>query len=351
MPLTGYLTAAGIDSSMIHLATTYPGICQLITLPETSIEGRVCRAVKIANGTGSDRAGTLIISGVHAREVANPDAIAGFGIKLCQAYSLGTGLTFGGRSYPAAIVRQVVDTSDVILFPLVNPDGRAFVQSRFVGNAMWRKNRNPNPGQAAKGVDLNRNYDFLWSSGIGTSSDSRSDTYKGSAPFSEPETRNVRHLLELFPSIRLKIDVHSYSELVLFPWGDDTNQTTDPAQNFRNPLYSGVRGVLGDSAYGEFIPSSDATWYASMSGRIRDAIADVRGRVYTAEQSPDLYPTTGTSSDYAFARHFVDRTKRMVRGITIETGREFQPAFPEAAHVMDEAAAGVMESCVINITS
>jgi hypothetical protein len=214
---------------------------------------------------------------------------------------------------------------------------------------MWRKNRNPNPGLPGKGVDINRNYDFLWSSGIGTSASSTSDTYKGSAAFSEPETRNVRWLLDAYPNIRLALDVHSFSELVLFPWGDDNNQTADPGMNFQNPAFNGLRGVLGDSLYQEFIPGNDASWYTTHSVRIRDAIAEVRGRVYTAEQSIGLYPTSGTSDDYVFTRHFVDATKRRVRGLTIETGTEFQPAFPEAERVMEEASVGVLEACVINL--
>src|SRR5262249_60007145 len=101
MPLTGYLTAAGIESCLTYLANTYPAICQLITVQETSIEGRVSRAVKIAKGAGPTRPGILIISGVHAREVVNPDMLAGFGLKLCQAYTANTGLAFGGKTYDA----------------------------------------------------------------------------------------------------------------------------------------------------------------------------------------------------------------------------------------------------------
>src|SRR5262245_56076663 len=334
MPLTGYLTAAGIEPCLQYLATTYPSISQLQPRPETSIEGRVSRLVKIANGAGPTRPGILVIAGVHAREVVNPDMLVGFGLKLCQTYTANTGLAFGGKTYDASLVKQIVDHSDILLFPLVNPDGRVFVQAP-TGDLMWRKNRNPNPGLPGKGVDLNRNYDFLWASGIGTSADSTDFTYKGSTAFSEPETRNVRYLLDTYPNVRLMLDVHSYSELVLYPWGDDNNQTSDAGMNFQNPAYAGLRGVLGDSLYQEYIPADDATWYAPSTARIRDATAAVRGRVYTAEQSPDLYPTTGTSDDYVFSRHFVDATKQRVRGITIETGQEFQPAFPEASHVMD----------------
>src|SRR5688572_10834588 len=120
MPLTGYLSAAGIESALIYLASAYPAICQLIVLPETSIEGRVCRAVKIASGAGPSRPGILIIGGAHARELVNPDMLAALGLKLCEAYTSGSGLTFGGKSYDAATITTLVDQSDIILFPLVN---------------------------------------------------------------------------------------------------------------------------------------------------------------------------------------------------------------------------------------
>jgi murein tripeptide amidase MpaA len=290
------------------------------------------------------------MAGAHARELVNPDAVLATGVKLCEAYGTSTGLTFGGKAFDAADIQSIVDQSDIILFPLVNPDGRAHVQAPN-GQPMWRKNRNPNTGLPGKGVDLNRNYDFLWSSGIGTSASSPSDTYKGAAAFSEPEVRNVRYLLDAFPNIGMMLDVHSYAELVLYPWGDDNNQTTTQSMNFRNPAFDGLRGVLGDSLYQEFIVSEEAAWHAQNADRIRDAIAAVRGRVYTAEQSVGLYPTSGTADDYAFMRHLVDPNRRRVRAFTIETGTEFQPPFPEAESVMAEASAAILEACLINVAS
>jgi carboxypeptidase T len=348
MPLTGYLTASAIEAGLVHLAGTYPTLCELMLLPEASIEGRRIRAVKIGDRTRSARPGILVIAGAHAREVVNPDMLLMLGLQLCKAVTDKAGLTFGGKNYGADQLRTLIERTDLYFVPLVNPDGRAFVQTP-TGDPMWRKNRSLNPGLPAKGVDLNRNYDFLWSSGIGTSNDSKTDIYRGSAPFSEPETRNVRTFLDANPSIRMFLDVHSYSELVLYPWGDDNNQTSDPSMNFRNPIFDGLRGSLGDSAYREYIPPQDLDWFVRISARIRDAITLVRGRVYTAEQSPDLYPTTATSEDYAFTRHFTDPTKTRVRGITVETGQEFQPPFPEAADVMNEGAVAVLEACLINL--
>ncbi len=345
MPPSGYLTATGIESSLQYLASTYPSICQLIIMPEQSIEGRTIRAVKIAKGTGANRRGVLFIGGVHARELVNPDLLVSLALKLCQSYTAGTGLTFGGKSFAASTIKLLINAMDIFFLPLVNPDGRVFVQSPS-GDAMWRKNRNPNTGQPCKGVDLNRNYDFLHSSGIGTSSSSCSDTFKGSGAFSEPETRNVRFMLDTFPNILGMVDVHSYMQLILYPWGDDNNQTTDPTMNFQNPVFDGLRGTSGDSVYREFIPEADLDSFVKMGNRMRDAIAAVRGRVYTLQQSLLLYPTSGTSKDYGYSRKFVDATKRKVFAYTLETGTEFQPVYSEALNIISEASAGLIQFCM-----
>ena len=340
-----YLTAAGIEACMQWLANTYPQICQLLPVPETSIEGRPIHLVKIARGGAANRRGVLFTGGVHAREVVPPDALVSFALKLCSAYTNGTDLSFGPKVYSNLDVQLVVDVLDTFILPLVNPDGRTYVQAAG-GDPWWRKNRNPNPGQACMGVDVNRNYDFLWSSGIGTSASACSDVFKGTGAFSEPETRNVRSVLDANPHIVSMMDVHSYSQLVLHPWGDDDNQTSDPAQNFLNPAYNGVRGVPGDMVYREYIPPDDINWFVSTGNAVRDAIAAVRGSTYTVEQGIRLYPTTGTGGDYGYVRHFADPTKHRVYSYTLETGLEFQPTYSEALNIISEVSSGLFQFCL-----
>ncbi|MDP8970340.1 MAG: M14 family metallopeptidase [Actinomycetota bacterium] len=344
----GYLSAAAVEAALQRLASTYPSICQVVTLPEPSIEGRTIHALRIGGGNGDDRPGLLVLAGVHAREIVNPDLVVSFALRICQAYTARSGLSFGGKRYPAEDVRTVLDGLDLFCVPLVNPDGRVWVQSP-AGDPMWRKNRNPNPGRACMGVDINRNYDFLWPSGIGTSTDACSEVFKGERAFSEPETRNVRHLLDEYPHIECMVDVHSYSELILYPWGDDDNQTTDPAQNFANPAFDGQRGVVG-SGYREYIPEPDLDWYVDTGTKVRDAIAAVRGRSYTVQQGVGLYPTSATSDDYAYSRHFVDAGRR-VYAYVFETAREFQPPQPEGAQVIEEGSAGLVELCLACVTT
>jgi murein tripeptide amidase MpaA len=341
-----YLSVSAIDAAIDHVATTFPALARLVVLPERSVEGRVIKALRIAGGSGAaslpdSRTGVLLTGGVHARELVNPETLVEFALRLCTAYANNTGLAFGPKTYSATDVQLAVGGLSIVILPMVNPDGRNHCLVAG-GNPMWRKNRARNLGLPCMGVDLNRNTSFLWSSGIGTSSDSCSDVFKGTSAFCEPETRNVRWLIDSFPGLECMVDVHSYSELVLYPWGDDQNQTTDPNQNFQNPAFDGQRGTPGNN-YKEYIPAADQQAHQAMGARIRNGIAAVRGRNYTLQQSIDLYPTTGTWHDYAYARKFVETGRRRILGFTVETAREFQPNDAEKAQVISETQAGLME--------
>jgi len=117
------------------------------------------------------------------------------------------------------------------------------------------------------GVDVNRNYDFLWnfpeyfspSAGIVDSTNPCDhDLYNGPSAFSEPESQNAKWIFDTFPNIGFFVDLHSFGEDILYSWGDDEDQSSDSNMNFHNPAYDGMRGVAGD-AYKEYIPNSDLT--------------------------------------------------------------------------------------------
>jgi carboxypeptidase T len=347
--VAGYLTTGAIEQSLQLLANSYPQLVTRVQLPEPSPQGRLSHAITVAHGGGSNRRGVLFLGGVHARELVNPDLLVKFALQLCQAYTASSGLSFGPKTYPSSDIKLIVETLDTIIFPLVNPDGRAYVQDP-AGDPWWRKNRAVHPGTACLGVDLNRNFDFLWSSGIGTSTDPcEYQIYRGPSAFSEPETRNVRSLLESAPNIDCMIDIHSYSEDFLYPWGDDENQSNNTAMNFMNHAYDGMRGGVGDTTYREYIPQPDWDWFVRTAKRTTDAISAVRGRTYTPKESIGLYPTSGTSDDYAYSRHLIDSSKRRVYAFTLETGREFQPAYSEALAIINEVSAGLIEFLLASI--
>lgn len=359
MPPAGYLSPSAVEAGVLHLAATYPSIVQSLVMPEASVQGRVIRAVRIGAGTGN-RNGVFLVGGTHARELINPDLLLRFALGLCDAYTNGAGLTYGGRTWSATDVRLVVENLDIFVLPLLNPDGRAFVFAPG-GDQWWRKNRSVNPGSPCLGTDLNRNFDFLWPWTIGqTSASPCALTFKGASAFSEPETRNVRYMLDTYTNIVTFVDVHSYSELLLYPWGDDDNQTTTPDQNFQNPAWDGLRGTLG-SGYAEYIPAEDLNRFIDMANRVRDAIAAVRGRVYTVQSGAALYPTSGVSADYAYSRHFLPGGARKVWGFVFETNFApirngqadwqygFQPPYPDAVAVMDEVSSGLMQLLLSSI--
>ncbi len=358
-----YLNVVEIESALVALASTYPDATQLITLPYVTAEGRRSHALRIGVGSCTYNS-ILLVSGTHAREWGGPDILINLATDLLEAWTAGTGLVYGGVSYTAGDVAAIVHHVELIVFPDVNPDGRHHSQTVF---AMWRKNRNPasSGGIASRiGVDVNRNYDFLWdfptafapaAQGAGTlaSTDPGNDLFHGTAPFSEAENKNVRWLFEQYPKISRFVDLHSYSGTILHPWGDDANQSTTPVKNFTNPAWHGARGVAGD-AYSEYITGYDLGALQDLGNKTQAAIAGVRGQSYTVAQSFFLpgwgspYPTSGASDDWAFGRHYADPTKPVVLAYVIEfnkTWGQFFPSWTEMEKIILDVDAGLVRFC------
>ena len=288
-----YRTVAQLDFVQALLASFFPSLCTRLELPEPSVQGRPVYALRMRSGQGANRRGVLLVAGTHSRELMNPDMLIELALDLLVSYETGNDLVLGGRRWPAADIKLILETLDLYLVPCINPDGREFVMS---GDGLWRKNRRDNPGTSCDGVDLNRNLDILWGVTEGqTSCAPCADTYCGPAVFSEPEPRNVRHLLDTY-RIDCFVDVHSYSELVLYPWGHAPTQTTDPAKRFTT-LPSGTCQPLADRAWKEYMDPRDLQRFKTVAQRVVDAIAAVRGRVYTPQAGIALYPTTGTHSE------------------------------------------------------
>jgi carboxypeptidase T len=357
-----YLNIDEVETALeVATSAPYNAFTQLITLPNLTWEGRRCHAIKIANGSNLGRPGVYFLGGVHAREWGSSDILINFIEQLEQSYLSNKGLTFGNKSFSASDIQTVVNTLDIIVFPQANPDGRNYSMN---SDAMWRKNRRilqpnsnsgGNPTGSCVGVDINRNYDFLWdfhtyfspSSPVQDSTDPCDyQLYDGPTAFSEPETKNSKWIFDTFPNIDFFIDLHSYSEDILYSWGDDDDQTNNPSMNFQNQTFNGLRGIAGDSAYKEYIPSSDLSVAIDLANIFRDGIQLVRGTTYTVKPSMNLYPTAGTSDEYAYSRHFVDSTKQKVIAYTLEWGTEFQPPYAEMQNIIEEITSGLLAFCL-----
>lgn len=121
-----------------------------------------------------------------------------------------------------SLSRSVLDSYDLYVLPVVNPDGFVFSQKT---DRLWRKNRQPPPltavNQACFGRDNNRNWEVAWGANDrGASTDPCSAIYKGQAPLDSPENQGLNDLILKLrdeQGIKLYIDWHSYSQKIVYP--------------------------------------------------------------------------------------------------------------------------------------
>jgi carboxypeptidase T len=330
-----YLNVAEVETALkLAARPAHAGFTKLITLPHLTWEGRTCRAIRIHRGAPA-AGGVYLLGGVHAREWGSPDILVNFVQLLTDAYRTGSGISQVGTSLGADKVREIVDHLDLVVFPQANPDGR---HHSMTVDPMWRKNRRPaGPGERpcsvgdgdGPGVDLNRNYDFLWD-----------------------------FPTKFSPDAPVVTSTDPCSENILYNWGDDDDQTTNPAMSFRNPGFDGKRGIPdstpgGDPGkYREFLPAEDLNDLIGLGNVMRDAIQAAHGRHYSVKGAVGLYPTSGTSDDYAYSRSFLDARKRTVRGYTIEWGpqrstipKSFHPDYPDMVPIIEEVTAALLAFC------
>ncbi len=213
-----YHTYAEMETVLTDLATTYPTLASLGSIG-TSIEGRTIYVLKISDNVATDESEpeVLIMGNLHAREIMTVDLTLRFAVYLLDHYI----------SDPT--VANLVDNREIFILPMLNPDGHVYVENNHIGihwSEWWRKNRRDN-GDGSFGVDLNRNFGYEWGyDDIGSSPTPSWITYRGTGPFSEPETQVIRDFCATREFV-VGFSYHSYGELLLFPWGYDYFYTPD----------------------------------------------------------------------------------------------------------------------------
>lgn len=206
-----YYTVAEIEAAIdaqVALHPTRAVKVDLSALPGGVLthNGRPIYALKVSDNVASDEDEPAIVLAAqhHAREVNSPVMV----LKAMERVLAG----YAGDPQMQALV----DGYELWFVPMVNPDG---VDHVWNVNNLWRKNRRNNGSNF--GVDLNRNYPFLWGL-CGASTSTGSDTYRGPSAGSEPETQVMRNLVaRLRPEIYL--DFHSSGREVLRMWAPCAN--------------------------------------------------------------------------------------------------------------------------------
>ncbi len=217
MDMGGWRTYAMIKAALDSLHDEYP---LFVSEPESigcGHNGNAIWVIKISDNVDvdEDEPETIVGLGIHCREVITMEIIVQFAQWLMENYGIDDRAT------------HLVDHREIWFVPLMNPDGyRHNELTNPSGGGMWRKNRRNN-GDGTWGVDLNRNFPFMWGyDDTGSSPETADQTYRGPSAASEPETQAI---LELYDSREFKssISFHSYSNLYLTPWGYTTELCVD----------------------------------------------------------------------------------------------------------------------------
>ncbi|MFE2105504.1 M14 family zinc carboxypeptidase [Kitasatospora sp. NPDC059463] len=258
---SGYHNYAEAAADIDAVVATHPDIMSKRVIG-TSYEGRPIVAVKISDNVGTDEnePEVLFTAHQHARE------------HLTVEMSLYLLHEFGDKYATDSRIAGAVNSREIWIVPDLNPDGGEYdiATGRY---RSWRKDRQPNPGSSNVGTDLNRNWDYKFGCCGGSSGSTSSETYRGGAPESAKETKVVADFVRSRvvggkQQITAAIDFHTYSELVLWPFGWTTANTTT--------------GMTTDE-YNTF----------AALGR---SMASTNN--YTPEQSSDLYITDGSIDDW-----------------------------------------------------
>lgn len=268
-----YKTLAEINTYLTQLTAANPATVSSFTIGN-SLLGKPVNGIRI---TGPDLPGNpknarpqLMFNGCqHAREWISPMTVMFFADQLIAGYGTDQRIT------------DILNNAEIILIPIVNPDGYDYT---WTTNRLWRKNRRTN-GDGSFGVDPNRNWGYQWG-GEGASTLPSDETYRGPSAFSEPETQHLRDFVLANPRMRASIDFHSYSQLILSPWG-----------------------------WTSALPP-DAAIFDQLNSDIRSAIASVNGLFYTAGPIyTTIYPASGGACDWNYG---VGTTPRKILGLSIE---------------------------------
>ncbi len=232
----GYYTLQEVYNQLDSMAARYPSLVSAREPVGTVLthQGRQQFMVKISDNVNVDESAepnVLYTALIHAREPAGMMAVIFYMQWVLENYGVDPRATY------------VIDRTQMYFVPVVNPDGYEINRlSNPSGGGLWRKNARDNG--ASTGVDLNRNWPYLWGYDDGGSSPTpSSDVYRGPSAGSEPEIVNLIGFAEE-RNFRTAFNYHSFGDLLIFPWGYEFLFTPDHG-DFRRA----AKSMIADNGY------------------------------------------------------------------------------------------------------
>ncbi|MER7003034.1 M14 family metallopeptidase [Dactylosporangium sp. NPDC000555] len=259
----GYHDYAEMMAELDRAAKAHPTIMRKLSLGK-SYEGRDMPLIKISDNVTEDEDEPEVLYGAHqhAREHLTVEMALYLVRLFTEQYGKDPRIT------------RLVNSREIWIVPDMNPDGGEY---DIVGGQYhnWRKNRQP-AGDGYRGVDLNRNWGYKFGCCQGSSPVASSETYHGPRAFSAPETQRLRDFVLSrrvggVQQIRAAIDFHTYSELVLWPYGYTERPSAPGLGQDQQRTFATLGGILAKS------------------------------NGYTPEQSSSLYITDGSIIDWLWA--------------------------------------------------
>ncbi|KAF4596022.1 carboxypeptidase [Ophiocordyceps camponoti-floridani] len=257
------------------LQAQHPNISDIVSSGR-SFEGNDITGLHLHGSGGKGNKPAIVFHGtVHAREWIGSMVVEFIANSLARGYADDND------------IRGFVDKYDFYLFPIVNPDGFKYTQTR---NRLWRKNRQPMGNEGCIGLDINRNWPYKWD-GPGSSANPCAEDYRGEGPGDGAETKSLAGFLQQVQSgqgMKLYIDFHSYSQLFMTPWGftcDAVPTNNDEYQSLASGAAEAIRSIHGT----QFQTGPICSTIYQTAGNSVDYLADV------------------VKADYAFAVELRDR--------------------------------------------
>ena len=215
----GFFTMDQIVQHLDDMRALYPTLVSPKSSIGMTVEGRPIYSIKISDNPIFDEAEPEVFYNAahHAREPMSVSQLIYYMWYLLENYD----------TNPR--IKSLVDHTELFFVPVINVDGYIYNETTNPeGGGNWRKNRQDN-GDGSVGVDLNRNYSYEWAfNDLGSSPDPSASTFRGSAPFSEPESQAVRDFVNS-RQFKLAFNYHSVANLFIHPWSyDPAGVTADP---------------------------------------------------------------------------------------------------------------------------